>query len=98
MDIIGGILMVKNAPTADAYLWTIVAPDIPEGSGGSVPNVAGGWNLSFFNNKETIQINGRGSKSIVYDPVYNTNKFGMVVKHAAGEQISLQMVYEHFKA
>ncbi len=98
MDIIGGILMVRGAPVVDTYMWTIVAPDIPEFMGGSVPHVAGGWNLSFFTANDKIIVNGRGSKTIVYDPVYNSNKFRTVVKHAVGAQIGLQMVYEHFKA
>jgi len=97
MDIIGGILMIKDAPTADTYMWTIVAPDIPENLGGSVPHVAGGWNLAYFNSKDKIQVNGRGSKTVVYDPVYNSNKFGTIIKHAAGTNVGVQMVYEFFK-
>lgn len=98
MDIIGGIMMVQNSPTTAAYMWTIVAPDIPENMGGSVPHVAGGWNLSFFNSRDKIMINGRGSKTVAYDPVFNSNKFRTIVKHAVGEQIGIQIVYEHFKA
>lgn len=97
MDIIGGILMVKNVPTEDAYMWTVVAPEIPEIYGGEVPHVAGGWNLSFFNNKDKIQVNGRGSKTVVYDPVYNSNKFRTIIKHAKGDTPGVQMIYEHFK-
>lgn len=97
MDIIGGILMIRDAPAVDTYMWTIVAPDIPEGMGGQVPHVAGGWNLSFFNSKDKIIVNGRGSKTVVYDPVFNSNKFRTAVKHAAGAKIGLQMIYEHFK-
>lgn len=98
MDIIGGILMIKDAPATRAYLWVIIAPDIPDYLGGSVPHVAGGYNLEFFNNKDTIVVNGRGTKTVLYDNVYNTNKFGMIVKHAAGEKIGIQFIPEHFKA
>lgn len=97
-DIIGGYFMIKNAPTTDAYLWVIVAPDLTEEQGGSIPHISGGWNLSFFQDKQSMSINGRGAKNVAYDPVYNTNKFRMICKHAAGAEIGIQMIYEHFKA
>lgn len=97
MDIIGGVMMVKDAPASRAYMWTIVAPDIPENLGGSVPHVAGGWNLEFFDSKDKIQIDGRGIKTIAYDPVFNSNKFRTIVKHSAGVKIGVQIIYENFK-
>lgn len=98
MDMIGAIIMLRNAPTEDAYMWAIVAPDIPENLGGSIPHVAGGWNLSFFNSRDKIIIDGRGSKTMAYDPVYNSNKFRAIIKHKAGTQIGMQVIYEIFKA
>ena len=98
MDIIGGYLMVCDAPTTSTYLWTIVAPEVPEVMGGQVPHVAGGWNLRFFNANDRIQVDGRGIKTMAYDPVYNSNKFRTIVKHSAGQKIGLQIVFEHFKA
>lgn len=97
MDIIGGIFQVKNIPVERAYLWTIIAPDIPEASGGNVPHASGGWNLQFFKENDTLIIDGRGSKTISYDPVYNSNKFHMIIKHGAGAKIDIQMIYDHFK-
>jgi len=97
MDIIGGILMIKNAPSNPAYVWCVIAPNIPEQYGGNVPFAAGGWNLSFFNDKDEIIINGRGAKFIKYDPVYKSSEFGLIVKHEAGASIGIQMFYEHFK-
>lgn len=38
------------------------------------------------------------NKGMPYDPVYNSNKIRVVVKHEAGAKIELQFVAEHFKA
>jgi len=97
MDIIGGIMMLKDTPASRAYMWTIVAPEIPEIYGGSVPHVAGGWNLEFFDTKDKIKIDGRGIKTIAYDPVYNSNKFRTIIKHSPGVKIGIQIVFEKFK-
>jgi hypothetical protein len=100
MDIIGATVSVLNPPTGSerAYAWVIVAPDIPAQFGGSVPFMAGGWNLRFFTLDQTTFLDGRGVKSFTYDPVNNSNKMRVVVKHAAGAKIELQLVAEHFKA
>lgn len=100
MDIIGATVSVLNAPTGTerGYAWVIVAPDIPANMGGSVPFMAGGWNLRFFANEPTTFLDGRGAKSFAYDPVYNSNKFRVIVKHEPGAKIELQFVAEHFRA
>ena len=98
MDIIGGMLQVLQAPTERAYVWAIIAPDIPEAYGGSVPFLAGGFNLQFFKAGNIEHFVGRGVKEIVPDFVYNTNKFRIIVKHPTGVQIGLQLYFEHFKA
>lgn len=97
MDVIGGIFQILNPPEDRAYLWVVVAPDIPEFMGGSVPFAAGGWALHHFKQNDTLTINGRGSKRINVDNVHNTNKFALICKHSPGTQIGLQMVFEHFK-
>lgn len=100
MDIIGATVSVLNPPTGNerAYCWVIVAPDIPANMGGSVPFMAGGWNLRFFTLDQTTFLDGRGVKSMPYDPVYNSNKIRVVVKHEPGAKVELQFVAEHFKA
>lgn len=100
MDIIGATVSAMNAPTGSdrAYAWVVVAPDIPENMGGSVPFMAGGWNLRFFKDAPTTFLDGRGVKAFAYDPVYNSNKFRVIIKHTAGAQIELQFVAEHFRA
>ena len=79
MDIIGGIVMIKNPPTSDAYMWSIAAPQLAEQYGGQVPFAAGGWNLSFMGDTDKLIVNGRGSKTVQYDPVYNTNEFSLII-------------------
>jgi hypothetical protein len=100
MEIIGATVSVLNPPTGSerAYAWVIVAPDIPAEYGGSVPFMAGGWNLRFFTLDQTTFLDGRGVKAFPYDPVYNSNKIRVVVKHGAGAKIELQFVAEHFRA
>lgn len=100
MDIIGCTVSCVSAPVAPqrAYAWVIVAPDIPEQFGGSVPFMAGGWNLRFLRQDSTTFIDGRGVKTFQYDPVNNSNKIRVIVKHDAGLKIGLQFVAEIFKA
>lgn len=98
MDIIGGMLQILEPPPERAYMWAIVAPDIPEVYGGNVPFLAGGFNLQYFKSGDLFSFNGRGVKSIAPDFVYNSNKFRIIVKHAVGRQIGIQVYFEHFKA
>lgn len=98
MDIIAGTISVRNPPEDPSYMWAIVAPDLPAIYGGSVPFMAGGWNLSFLRDRDYIRFDGRGVKAMAYDPIYKTNKIRLVIKHPPGYQIGLQAVYEHFKA
>lgn len=98
MQLIAGQLMISNPPTNRAYLWVILAPDLTEAQGGSVPFAAGGWNLKFLRDKSLFYSDGKAAKFISYDPVYNTNKIRLIGKHDSGQRIDLQMIYEHFKA
>jgi len=97
-DIIGGSLQLKNEPTDRAYLWCVIAPDIAENLGGSVPYFAGGINLQFFKAGSSMSFDGRGIKSFQYDPVYNSNKVRFIIKHKLGEQLGLQIMIDQFKA
>lgn len=97
MEIVGGMLQILEAPTTDAYMWAIIAPDIPEEYGGSVPFLAGGFNLKFFKSGSIEHYDGRSSKKITPDFVYNSSKFRIVVKHNAGVEIGVQVYFEHFR-
>ncbi len=102
MEIIGATVSLLNPPTGTerAYIWVIVAPEVPANLGGQVPFMSGGWNGRFFasTGSGTTFLDGRGIKYFAYDPVYNSNKFRVVVKHELGAQIEMQFVAEHFKA
>jgi hypothetical protein len=45
-----------------------------------------------------VHFDGRGVKRINVDNVYYSHRFGLIVKHAAGEQISMAIVFEDFVA
>jgi hypothetical protein len=102
MDIIGATVSVLNPPGGNSrgYAWVIVAPDVPAQFGGSVPFMAGGWNLRHFGGQGsgTTFLDGRGVKTFPYDPVYASNKIRVVVKHEPGAKIEMQFVAEHFRA
>lgn len=98
LEIVGGMLQVLEPPTTDAYMWAIIAPDIPEAYGGSVPFLAGGFNLKFFKSGSIEHYDGRSAKLINPDFVYNSSKFRIVVKHEPGVQIGIQVYFEHFRA
>ncbi len=97
-DIIGAILQVKSAPAQSAYAWALIAPDLDPQYGGQVPYLQGGWDISYFADKQTVHLDGRGAKRLSYDSEYNTNKIRLIVRHGAGAQIPLQVVWEHFRA
>jgi hypothetical protein len=97
IDLYGCKLMLKAAPIDRAYIWAIIAPDIPEHLGGSKAFMGGGMNLSMIAPKVTLYTDGKSSKLIKYDPIYHSGKTRAVVKHSLGEQIGLQIVYEYYR-
>lgn len=97
MDILGGMLQIKGAATDHAYIWVIIAPDIAVEYGGSVPYFSGGLNLSYFYTGQARLFDGRGVKTFLYDPVYNSNKIRFHVKHQTGNQFGVQFNVEHFR-
>jgi hypothetical protein len=100
IDIIGATVSILNPPSGEdrAWAWVIVAPDIPLAYGGSVPFMAGGWNLRFFEKESTTFLDGRGVKAFLPDFVYNSNKMRVVIKHELGAKIECQFVVEKFNA
>lgn len=103
IDIIGGILFVKNVTADQALVHVVAAPDIPAILGGSVPFQNGGFDLSFFHDAGTSQssgrldLNGRGAKTLVFDPVYASNKLRFSVNHPVGYAASLMILFEGYK-
>jgi hypothetical protein len=92
-----GVVMLREEVTTDCYLWCTLAPHIPEASGGNVPFLAGGYNLSFFPSKSFIRMDGNTTFVIENDLVYYTNRIGLIVKHYAGDDFGVQMIYELYK-
>lgn len=98
MEILRGRSAILDAVSNPSYAYVHVAPDLPEIYGGNVPFMNGGLDLRFLDPRQVVTFDGAGSKFIAYDPVYNTNKFRLKRLHGAGEKITFQVVFEHFKA
>jgi len=92
-----GIISLRESPSTDCYLWCVLAPHIPEASGGNVPFLAGGYNLSFFPAKSFIQMDGNTTFVLENDTTYYSHKIGLIVKHSIGDYFGVQMIYEHYK-
>jgi len=99
-DILGAYIQMVNVPVLPehAYMWTIIAPDIPANLGGSVPFCNGGWNLAFFANNSLFDVDGHGVKSMVYSATYHTSKVRMLIKHALAAKIGVQIIYKQYRA
>jgi len=92
-DVVGAQLYIANAPTERAYLWVVAAPDIPYEYGGSKPFMGRGMNLQMMREKSAHNFDAKTSKTVHYDPIYHSGKVDCIVKHAAGEQIGIQLIY-----
>lgn len=97
IDIYGCKLMIETAPIDRAYLWAIVAPDVPKEYGGCKTFMGGGMNLQMIMPKAISIADGKSSKMIRYDSVYHSGKIRLIIKHSAGEKIGIQMIYEFYR-
>lgn len=99
-DLVGAYFQIVSPPPASnpAYLWVIIAPDVPANLGGSVPFCNGGWNLAFFGDRVTFDVDAKGVKSFNYDPVYHSGKIRLLIKHDPGVKIGIQIIYKQYKA
>jgi hypothetical protein len=96
-EIIGGQLQQHTKPNTNIRLWVIAVPDVPENSGGS-KEMVGGVNLKFIDPADKVSADGRVSKYMTYNATYHTNKLRLILKHDAGIQHDVMMVFEMFKA
>lgn len=97
IDLIGGELHVLSVPVAydnSAQLWSVAVPDLPAIYGGSVGMVDG----RVLRDQIVIKADGRGVKTLYYDPTYHTNKMRTIITHAVGHKIRCEMVFEIFYA
>ena len=97
-DIFGATLNIKERAASRAYLWVTAVPDVPAEYGGMIPFMGGGLNLNMLPDAAVIKYDAKTSSLLKYNSDYHTNKLAMVVKHAVGEQIGVQIIYEFYKA
>ena len=95
IDIVGGMLRQISAPSESVDLWIIAAPDIPAQYGGSKLFVS---NLDLRFMGEGLNVDGKAPKFVAYDATYHSGKFRIILRHPAGFQHPLHMVFEIFKA
>lgn len=95
-EIIGGQLQQKAQPSTPVRVWVIAVPDIPAPTGAK--EMIGGINLEFIDPTDKVNADGRVSKYMAYNATYHTNKLRLVLKHNAGVQHDLLIVFEVFRA
>lgn len=95
-EIIGGYVQQNTKPTTDCRVWVVGVPDVSEAYGGS-KEMVGGVNLKFIDPTDKITADGRASKYMTYNATYHTNKLRLIVRHEAGLQHDLMIVFEIFK-
>lgn len=91
-EIVGGQLMQAAAPSTNIYMWVKGLPGIL-----NVMFAQGGMNLKLAGQGGIADFDGRASKFLPYSGGAGTNKFEIILKHDAGVQHELQMVFEIFK-
>lgn len=95
-EMMGGMFKIKSALTQDVRLWVIGVPDIPAASGGSkifISNI----NLRYVGLEEGINVDGRVPKLLTYSATNHTNKLRLILKHPAGYQADMHIIFEFFK-
>jgi len=96
-EIIATKLFQNSIPTTDVRLWAIGLPDVPYAYGGSRIFAEGGINLKHLSTGNAADTDGRSSKMLSYDATNHTNKFRLVIKHDAGVQHTMAMLWEIYK-
>lgn len=97
IDIWGAKLSISHTPTNRAYLWCVAVPDVPYEYGGSKPFMGGGMNLKLMAPLQVVQFDAKTSKELHYSADYHTNKIAIVIKHEAGENIGIQMIFDYYE-
>jgi len=95
-DVVGAKLQFRNIPSDRAYFWFVAAPLVPAEYGGNVVFMGGGMNISFFNERDTFECDGKTVSKISYDSVYHSGMIGLIVKHNVGVQIGIQLIYQFY--
>lgn len=99
-DLIAGVANVITLPTGyakDAYMWNIFVPDLTPAQGGTVVTINDRTIISdVINVSIPMSADGRVPKTMYYDAVYHTNKIRTQIIHKAGDQIKIEMLYDHY--
>lgn len=95
-EIIGGSLRINSNPSQDVRLWIVGAPDIPVNLGGS-KEFASGINLKFLGADSPLEIDGRVTKFLQYNPSTHQGKMRIVLKHPAGTQVNMQLTIQLYR-
>lgn len=95
-EIIGGSLRINSNPSQDVRLWIVGAPDIPVNFGGS-KEFASGINLKFLGADSPLEIDGRVTKFLQYNPSTHQGKMRIVLKHPAGTQVNMQLTIQLYR-
>ena len=98
MEVIGGKLKQRSAPTKDVHIWIIAVPDVPKVAGGSVDFTQGGLNLYDLGDNATYDIDGKTAKMMGYHATYHTNKFQVILRHDEGYNCRVSMHFKLFKS
>ena len=95
IEVIGGLVEQATTPTTNVRLWVLAIPDLTVAQGGSVPFTQGGVNLRYISGN--LDLDGKTPKLLPYNATYHTNKFQITVKHTAGENHILHILFEYFR-
>jgi hypothetical protein len=90
--------IMGTKPPTPAYMYVVVAPDIPANLGGSVPFNIGGVPLHLFADNSISGWDALTVKSVVADPIHNSNKFRLIFFHDAGVQINCCFAIQLYRA
>lgn len=92
-----GEIRYKGTLGEETDLWIEVAPHIPKAYGGSVPFINGGLPLDFFNEKESIVIDGGTCALIELDNTYLSHRLGVKVEHGIGIKFEILATFNVYK-
>lgn len=95
-EVIGGALRIGSDIAFDCRLWIIAVPGIPAHLGGS-KEMAGGLNLKFLAPQQTLQVDGRVSKTLIYNSLLHTNRLDFIFEHQADDQTDIHINIELFR-
>lgn len=94
IELVGGFISCENAITTDTLIWCVGAPVLAD------KVMINGVNLKMVDGGDRLVIDGRASKRMDYVEINGlyTNTMRMIVRHPAGQQTPLMIVWEHYKA